>query len=153
MSADNQSGDDVENGNDVDPGTWTKVASGDIGDMIYWKPGFEALGKVRSILSQLEEVGKENVDWKSLIGEHSYFEILEHSNFPPLYNFRDFETWEDFLAIVKEPEPTGEMPFGPQFNSLDLYVGNDEKERVIQEFTNFLQHLKTLKPLRDAGIV
>jgi len=50
MSADNQNGDDVENGADVDPGTWTKVASGDIGNMIYWKPGFEALGKVRSIL-------------------------------------------------------------------------------------------------------
>jgi len=31
MSADNQNGDDVENGADVDPGTWTKVASGDIG--------------------------------------------------------------------------------------------------------------------------
>jgi hypothetical protein len=31
--------------------------------------GFEALGEVQSILSQLEEVGEESVDWKSLIGE------------------------------------------------------------------------------------
>jgi hypothetical protein len=145
---------DDEDRDEADAGTWTKVASGDLGDMIYWEPGFEALGEVRSILSQLEEVGEQNVDWKSLIGEHSYFEILEHSEFPALYNESDFETyWQDFLAIVKEPEPTGEMPPGPTFNSLDLYVGNDEKEKLVQEFTKFLQHLKSLKSLRDAGIV
>jgi hypothetical protein len=44
------------------------------------------------------------------------------------------------------------MP-GQSFNSLDLYVANDQKEKVIQEFTDFLQHLKSLKSLRDAGIV
>ena len=60
---------DDENGDEVDAGTWTKVASGDLGDVIYWEAGFEALGEVQSILSQLEEVGEENVDWKSLIGE------------------------------------------------------------------------------------
>jgi hypothetical protein len=74
-----------------------------------------------------------------------------------LYDECDFETcFDDFLAIVKEPEEYG-MP-GQSFNSLDLYVANDEKEKVIQEFTDFLQHLKTLKPLRgrrdclDSGI-
>ena len=64
---------DDENGDEVDAGTWTEVASGDLGVVIYWKAGFKALGEGRSILSQLEEVGEENVDWKSLIGEHSYF--------------------------------------------------------------------------------
>jgi hypothetical protein len=44
------------------------------------------------------------------------------------------------------------MP-GQSFDSLHLYVANDEKEKVIQKFTDFVQHLKTLKPLRDAGIV
>jgi hypothetical protein len=46
---------DDENGDEVDAGTWTKVASGDLGDVIYWEAGFEALGEVQSILSQLEE--------------------------------------------------------------------------------------------------
>jgi hypothetical protein len=145
---------DDENDDEVDAGTWTKVASGDLGDVIYWETGFEALGEVQSILSQLEEVGEENVDWKSLIGEHSYFARIENADFPPLYDESDFETrFDDFLAIVKEPEPPGGWPPGPTFKSLNLFVANDEKERVIQKFTNFLQHLKTLKSLRDAGIV
>jgi hypothetical protein len=143
---------DDENGDEVDAGTWTKVASGELGDMIYWETGFEALGEVQSILSRLEEVGEENVDWEILIGEHSYFAGIENADFPPLYDVTDFETcFDDFLAIVKEPTEYG-MP-GQSFDSLDLYVGNDEKEKVIQEFTDFLQHLKALKSLRDAGIV
>jgi hypothetical protein len=98
MSAVNQ------NEDEVDDDSWTKVASGYLGDVIYWATGFEALGEVQSILSQLEEVGEENVDWKSLIGEHSYFESIEDADFPPLYNEGDFEIWFDgFLAVVKEP--------------------------------------------------
>jgi hypothetical protein len=143
---------DDENGDEVDAGTWTKVASGELGDVVYWETGFEALGEVQSILSQLEEVGEENVDWKSLIGEHSYFAGIKNADFSPLYNECDFEVcFDDFLAIVEEPEEYG-MP-GQSFDSLNIYVANDEKEKVLQEFTNFLQHLKTLKPLRDAGIV
>jgi hypothetical protein len=95
--------------------------------------------------------GEENVDWKSLIGEHSYFAGIKIADFPPLYDVTEFETcFDDFLAIEEEPEY--EMP-GQSFDSLHLYVANDEKEKVIQKFTDFLQHLKTLKPLRDAGIV
>ena len=141
---------DDENGDEVDADTWTEVASGDPGDVIYWKAGFKALGEVQSILSQLEEVGEENVDWKSLIGEHSYLAGIKIADFPPLYDVTEFETcFDDFLAIEEEPEY--EMP-GQSFDSLHLYVANDEKEKVIQKFTDFLQHLKTLKPLRDAGI-
>jgi hypothetical protein len=48
--------------------------------------------------------GEENVDWKSLIGEHSYFAGIKIADFPPLYDARDFETcFDDFLAIVEEP--------------------------------------------------
>ena len=100
---------------------------------------------------RVAEVGEENVDWESLIGEHSYFAGIENADFPPLYDVTEFETcFDDFLAIEEEPEY--EMP-GQSFDSLHLYVSNDEKEKVVQEFTAFLQHLKTLKPLRDAGIV
>jgi hypothetical protein len=94
---------DNENGDEVDPNTWTKVASGGLGDIIHWEPGFEALGEVQWILSNLEEIGEQNVDWKSLIGEHSYFASIEGSDFPPLYDERDFETlFGDFLTVVTE---------------------------------------------------
>ena len=61
------------------------------------------------------------------------------------------EGFGDFLGVVREP--TGDEMPGQSFNSLDLCLANDEREKVIQEFTDFLQHLKTLKPLRDAGII
>jgi hypothetical protein len=59
-------------------------------------------------LPQLKEVGEANVDWKTLIGEHSYFAGLKNADFPPLYDERDFETcFEDFLAIVEESTEYG----------------------------------------------
>ena len=33
---------DDENCDEVDADTWTEVASGDLGDVIYWETGFEA---------------------------------------------------------------------------------------------------------------
>jgi hypothetical protein len=136
----------------VDTDTWTKVASGYVGDVIYWEAGFKALGEVQSILSRLEEVGEENVEWNILIGEHSYFASIEDSDFPPLYDVSDFETcFDDFLAV--QTEPTADVTTGQSCNWLDLYVANDEKEQVIQKFIDFLTHLKSLNPLRHAGIV
>jgi hypothetical protein len=45
------------------------VASGELGDQVDWEPGFEALGEVRKILSQLEELGEEeSIDWDTIIG-------------------------------------------------------------------------------------
>ena len=69
---------DDEKCDEVDADTWTEVASGDLGDVICWETGFEAPGEVQSILSQLEEVGEENVEWESLVGEHSYFAGIEN---------------------------------------------------------------------------
>jgi hypothetical protein len=44
------------------------------------------------------------------------------------------------------------MP-GMTFNRLYLYVDTDKREVVVQEFARFLEHLKGLKVLQDAGIV
>jgi hypothetical protein len=43
---------------EVDDDTWTKVASGDLSDVIDWEADFEALGEVQSVLSQLEGSGR-----------------------------------------------------------------------------------------------
>jgi hypothetical protein len=127
------------------------VASGEIGDQVDWERGFEALGEVRGILSQLEELGEEeSIDWDTVVGDHHYFDGIR-SYFPPLYNESDFEdVFGDFLAIIREP--LNEMP-GMSFNQLYLYVEADKREMVVQEFTRFLEYLKGLKVLKDAEIV
>jgi hypothetical protein len=39
------------------------------------------------------------------------------------------------------------------FNRLYLYLETDKREMVVQEFVSFLEHLRGLKVLQDAGIV
>ena len=69
-----------------------------------------------------------------LIGEHSYFEILEQSDFPPLYDVCGFETsWEDFLAIVKEtwrfPKNRVELTRNEALHDLDCSVRKRSEPR------------------------
>jgi hypothetical protein len=138
----------------VDPNQWVKVASGNIGDKIWWEAGFEVLGEVRSILVQLEEIGdEETIDWKIIIGDHLYFEPMSYAEFPPLYNEQDFETLSsnEFLAIIEEPD--GFEMAGQSFNWFDLYVDADRKEPILKNFENFATHLRSLKSLSDADVI
>jgi hypothetical protein len=128
------------------------VASGEIGDSIDWESGFQALGEVQWILSHFEELGdEESIDWDTIIGDHHYFDGIQSISFPPLYHERDFAwAFSGFLAIIRDP--INEMP-GMTFNRLYLYLETDKREMVVQEFVRFLEHLKGLKVLKDAGIV
>jgi hypothetical protein len=125
------------------------VASGELGLQVDWEPGFEALGEVQWISVQLELLGQEkSIDWDTIIGDHVYFDGIRCAS---LYDESNFEqAFSEFLATVREP--LNEMP-GMTFNQLYLYVEADKREMVVQEFTRFLEHLKGLKVLQDAGIV
>jgi hypothetical protein len=137
----------------VDLEAWTLVASGYIGDVISWKPGFEALGEAQHILSQLENLGgRKAIDWVALIADNHYFAGIELADFPPLYNEKDFEfIFDDFLALVHEHDDD-EIP-SQTFSWLDLYIDTDRRDSVVQNFTRFCEHLRRLNFLQDAGIL
>jgi hypothetical protein len=124
-------------------------ASGELGLQVDWEPAFEALGEVRNILVQLEVLGEEkSIDWDTIIGHHHYFDGIR---FTSLYLESHFEqAFREFLAVVCEP--LNERP-GMTFNRLYLYVDTDKREMVVQKFVRFLEHLKELRMLQDAGIV
>jgi hypothetical protein len=136
----------------VEPEGMTRVASGELYFQIDWEPGFEVLGYVQGILANLGKLGKEeSIDWGAIIGENHYFDGIKSADFPPLNDEKDFEhVFDKFLAVFLEP--AGQMHSG-LFDRLYLYVETDERDIVVQEFVRFLEHLKGLRVLQDAGIV
>jgi len=132
---------------------WTRVAFGDSGDQVFWESGFESLGSVQWILSNLELLGDpKKIDWDLVIGDHHYFDCIKDWDFPPLYHVADFENlFDDFSADVTSGEES-ELP-GGAFDSIELYIRTDKADHIVKLFQEFESHLCSLEPLQKAGII
>jgi hypothetical protein len=91
---------------------------------------------------------EDQIAWDELIGDHDYFDGLR-DEFPPFGNEADFEQYfSDFLAVTTEPDGA-EMP-GDSFVCLDLYVSNKAKDKVVNGFESFQQHLRSNPVVHEA---
>ena len=153
----------------VDPEAWVLAAAGELGDVVCWKEQFKVIQEVRNILAGLEEVGGvEDIDWDALIGGFDYFRRIRDIDFPPLYNERAFEhAFDDFLCLQGEENPDdeedesaedqeGDGPtsgFRPEYTRIEVYIDIDKVDAVVAAFRQFLEHLRTVPQLRQAGLV
>jgi|SRR5215813_10679081 len=132
----------------VDKKSWVLVCEGHVGDVSYWKRGFQVFGEVASVLNDLESV-QDEIDWSELIGSHSYFSNLSEADFPPLYNEDDFEAcFDEFLFIADDDEDEDDAGPGMSFQAFRLYVDRDKKVEIVNQFKAFLSHLKSLPLVR-----
>jgi hypothetical protein len=46
---------------------WHEIASGDIGDILYWQPGYEALEDAEVAIGLLENLDTDEIAWDELI--------------------------------------------------------------------------------------
>src|SRR5262249_31178759 len=121
----------------------TRVASGEINWEINWEPGFEALRQVLGIVAQFGD--PRAIDWNTIIGDHHYFDGIKSAYSMLLCDENDFDrVFDEFHAV---------RPVSVDSERLYLYLEADKREMVVQEFTRFLEHLKGLTVLQDAGIV
>lgn len=105
---------------------------------------------MRSILASLEAFEEEEIDWDALIGDHHYFDGIRACTFPPFYNVSNFEFLDHFLFDERYPEIETTCA---TFKEFDLYLKAGTEQTVLEEFTRFIEHLKNLKVLQDAGLV
>ena len=119
------------------------VAEGDQGDE-RWNPAFSSIKQVQQIVSRLDEFGSsDKIDWKSFVGNHTYFNLLSQLNFPPLYRLDDFvDLSNDFWQVLDPPE-NDDAP-GQSFNWSRLYLKKAKVVAVKVEFDEFLKHLQSL---------
>jgi hypothetical protein len=129
----------------VDNKTWILAAHGELGDVVYWEPKFEPIEHARYLLCLLEEVGEDQVDWKSLLSCLPNLEILESMDFPPLYVERAFDEIDGFLTI--EDEPVIERP-GASFNRIEIYVARADACDLLREFSELSRRLSEYEPLK-----
>jgi hypothetical protein len=150
----------------VDPDAWVLAAEGELGDVVCWQEPFKVIKTVQGILCSLEEVGdSEDIDWDALIGAFDYFRGIQDVGFPPLYNEWQFgDAFDDFLCLKDDDDDEDEdeerekndgpvFGYRPEFVRVRIYIDTDKVSAVVSAFNVFLQHLRTVPQLREAGLV
>ena len=64
---------------------WRQIASGDIGDVLYWEPGYDVLEDGENAIGLLENINSTEIDWARLIQGLPRFTFL-----PDLLRQRSF---------------------------------------------------------------
>jgi len=131
----------------ADSEVWVLAASGELGDAVYWEPGFEAVERARDLLCSLEEIGQKKVDWRYLLQGLSNLSVIEKMSFPPLYTENAFDEIDGFLTITEEPE-NDDIPC-MSFNRIEVFIDRENMERLIEQFEILSDRLENYDPLES----
>jgi hypothetical protein len=131
----------------ADTGVWSLAASGQLGDAVYWEPGFEAVERARELLCYLENIGQKKVDWRYLLRGLPNLGAIETMDFPPLYTEDAFDEIDGFLALTEEPE-SNDRP-GVSFSRIEVYIDREKRIRLIEQFEALSGRLENYKPLES----
>ena len=135
----------------MDEEYWQLAASGDLGDVVNWKPEFEICDTARSFLCDLEDVGEKKVDWDLLLRGLPKLRVLSEINFPPLYNQTDFDEIDGFMTYTSDPECEGNP--GQSFTQIRIYVDREMKAKLLQDFSVLTRRLESYEPLNPDSAV
>lgn len=125
---------------------WHEVASGDIGDMLYWRPGYDVLAEGESAIGTLENIEATDIDWDHLIRRLPRFAFL-----PALLRERSFSflAWgevDGFSAIEGDnQEETGSM--SGEWTRMWLHMDHGRKRQIFRDFEVLTNRLREYPPL------
>jgi hypothetical protein len=125
---------------------WHEIASGDIGEVLNWEPGYELLEHAESVLGALEELRGTEIDWEPLLKGLPRFSFL-----PDLFEQRQFsfQAWDQvdgFHVLEEETEDVGSM--SGWFTFMRLEMDHDRKQEIYRSVTMLVKRLEAYPPLK-----
>jgi len=127
---------------------WHEIASGDIGDILYWQPGYEVLEDAEVAIGLLETLDTDEIAWDELIRGLPRFAFL-----PELLQRRSFgfTAWEAvdgfFVREGDRNEETGSM--SGEWTHMWLSMNHDEKTEMFHDFEELTRRLNEYPPFAD----
>lgn len=125
---------------------WHQIASGDIGDLLHWEPGYELLERAEGVIASLELLREAGIDWDRLLQGLPRFSFL-----PDLFERRtfSFQAWDEvdgFQVFEDESEDVGSM--SGWFTHMRLEMDHDRKQEIYESFRVLLRRLESYEPLK-----
>lgn len=125
---------------------WHEIASGDIGDILYWKPGYEILQGGQSAISCLDYLDSAAIEWASLIGGLPRFSALPEIVREGYFGFLKWGEIDGFHAIEGDrQEESGSM--SGEWTHMWLEMDHSQKRRIFRDFEVLTKRLESYPPL------
>ena len=126
---------------------WHEIASGDIGDILYWKAGYEVLWRAESIIDLLQNLGPALIDWDHLIRKQPRFSALPEILREGYFGFLKWGEIDGFNAIEGDrQEETGSM--SGEWTHMWLEMDHSQKRAIYRDFNTLSRRLAAYPPLQ-----
>lgn len=126
---------------------WHQIASGDIGDILYWEPGYEVLEHVENVVGLLENLKPAAIDWDSLIRRLPRFAPLPAIIREGYFGFLKWGEIDGFHAIEgDQQEETGSM--SGEWTHMWLEMDHSKKRAIFRDFDTLARRLAAYPPLQ-----
>jgi len=126
---------------------WHEIASGDIGDILHWKPGYEVLWRAESIIDLLQNLEPAAIDWGQLIRKMPRFSALPEILRGGYFGFLKWGDIDGFHAIEGDrQEETGSM--SGEWTRMWLEMDHSKKRTIFRDFEILSQRLTEYPPLQ-----
>jgi hypothetical protein len=127
---------------------WHEIASGDIGDILYWKPGYEVLQHAEGAIGLLHNLKSDAIDWDQLIHRLPRFAPLPVIVREGYFGFLKWGEIDGFHAIEGDrQEETGSM--SGEWTHMWLEMDHSEKRVIFRDFDTLSQRLAAYPPLQS----
>lgn len=128
---------------------WHEIASGDIGDILHWQPGYEVLQRGESAISLLENLDVDSIDWDYLTHRLSRFACLKHLIRERAFEFLAWDHIDGFSAVEGDrQEETGSM--SGEWTQMWLWMNHDHKRKIFRDFEELICGLECTVLVNDA---
>ena len=126
---------------------WHEIAAGDIGDKLWWAPGYEALDNSQSMISRLWDLEWSEIDWDHLLADLPRFAFLRTLGPSDFFCFRAWHDVEGFCVVEHDQqEETGSM--SGEWTYMHIEMDHSQTKTIFHDFEKLCHRLENYGPLK-----
>ena len=126
---------------------WHEIASGDIGDMLHWRPGYEVLQHAETYIGLLSWLDSAAIDWDLLIHHLPRFSFLPSLLQHQFFRFMAWGEVEGFRAIEGDRQEETRSMSG-EWTQMWIEMNHTNKNTIFRDFEELTRRLDAYAPLQ-----
>jgi hypothetical protein len=126
---------------------WHEIAAGDIGDKLWWEPGYEPLRASEALIGLLWNLNWNEIDWERLLKGLPRFDFLRTLGPSRFFSFLSWGEVDGFRAVEHDnQEETGSM--SGEWTSMHVEMDHGQKKDIFCDFEELCRRLEEYDPLK-----
>ena len=127
---------------------WHEIAAGDIGDKLWWEPGYESLRGSEALIGLLWNLEWTEIDWNHLLAGLPRFDFLRTLGPSRFFAFQAWNEVAGFSAVEHDRQEETDSQSG-EWTAMHIEMDHSQKDQIYHDFTELCQRLEDYGPLKS----